>query len=48
VTWLATGRELKWKNQKDDLVIRLPAFDPEALSPELLYAHAFRISGLKN
>jgi alpha-L-fucosidase len=47
VTWLATGRELKWKNQKDDLVIRLPAFDPEALSPELLCAHAFRISGLK-
>lgn len=47
ITWLATGQELKWKNQKDDLVIFLPEFDPEALAQELLYAHAFRISNLK-
>jgi alpha-L-fucosidase len=44
VTWVATGQELKWKNQKDDLVIWLPEFDPEALSPELQWAYSFRIS----
>jgi alpha-L-fucosidase len=45
VTWLATGEELKWKNRKGDLVISLPEFNPEALSPELLSAYAFKISG---
>ncbi len=47
MTWLATGQELEWKNRKDGLVISLPEFNPEALSPELLSAYAFRISGLK-
>jgi alpha-L-fucosidase len=48
VTWLATGKELKWKNQKDDLVISLPEFSPDALAPEMQYAYAFRISGWKD
>ena len=47
VTWLATGQGLEWKNRKEDLIISLPEFNPEALSPELLCAYAFRISGLK-
>lgn len=44
VTWLATGQELKWKNKKGDLIISLPEFVPEGLTPELAFAHAFRIS----
>jgi alpha-L-fucosidase len=44
VTWLATGQELKWKNKRGDLIISLPEFDPEGLSPEIAFAYAFRIS----
>jgi alpha-L-fucosidase len=47
VTWLATGQILKWKNKGEDLVISMPEFDPDALPPELQYAHAFRITGVR-
>ena len=47
VTWLATGQILKWKNKGESLVISMPAFDPNALPPELQCAYAFRITGVK-
>jgi alpha-L-fucosidase len=46
VTWLATGQTLKWRNRGDSLVISMPEFDPNALSPELQFAHAFKITGV--
>jgi len=47
VTWLATGQALNWKNKEGNLVISMPDFDPNALPPELQYAHAFRITGIQ-
>jgi alpha-L-fucosidase len=47
VTWLATGQTLKWKNKSGNLVISMPEFDPNSLSPELQYAYAFRITAIK-
>jgi hypothetical protein len=47
VTWLASGQSLKWKNKSADLVIFMPEFDPNALPPELQFAHAFRITGVR-
>jgi alpha-L-fucosidase len=46
VTWLATGHQLKWKNKKGSLVIDLPDFNPEELTPALLSAYAFRITNV--
>jgi alpha-L-fucosidase len=45
VTLLATQAELKWENAGGDMVIQMPAYDPNAFSPELAYAYVFRITG---
>jgi alpha-L-fucosidase len=47
VTWLATGQTLKWKNKGGNLVIAMPEFAPNAVSPGLQAAYAFRITEIR-
>jgi alpha-L-fucosidase len=42
VAFLATGADLSWRADGDDLVIALPAFDPDLLGRQAAYA--FRVS----
>ena len=44
VTLLATGADLSWRTDGNDLVVALPAFDPNRLGRQVAYA--FRVSDI--
>lgn len=46
VHFLATGERLSWKQDGDNLVIRMPAFDPVKVSGPATYAYVFRVKGI--
>ena len=47
VTLLSTKQELKWENQGKDLLINMPAFDPNIFSEADHYAFVFKITETK-
>jgi len=48
IKFLGTGESLSWENKDNNLVIKMPEFDPNSLKPEEMYAYAFSISDVKD
>lgn len=44
ISFLATGQKLEWQQKGDDILIQMPAYDPNMIAPEEAYAYVFKIS----